>query len=175
MNNSLSSSLWSLVFCLLLTLFLPCFFSSVHIHFLSAPIVMLFYNATLVQTLWLSLLSGCFCDSLMTSPRIGFLGLSFAITSWLLYDWRLYFFKDSRSTILIMTYCFSFVLTAVQNVIALFFDLPVAVYSFRWFLSDLIFMPLVDAIFAWTLFSLLPFFWQLYRIHRKRRKERDNE
>jgi hypothetical protein len=170
MSTSLLSSLGSLALCLFLTLFAPCFFSSLPINFLAAPFVMLFYTSTLSTTIWLSFLSGCCVDSLMLSPRFGFLGLSFAVTSWLLYDWRLYFFKDSRLTILIMTYCFSFVCTLIQNIIALFFDLPLSFYSLKWLYLFL--MPFFDAIFAWTLFSLFPFVWQLYRIQRKRRKER---
>lgn len=175
MSNSLTVSLGALALCLLLTLFTPCFFSVVPINFLAAPLVMLFYNSQRSTAVWLAFLSGCFCDSLLLSPRFGFLGLSFALTSWFLYDWRLYFFKDSRLTILIMTYCFSFFSTVVQNIIALFFDLPIAFYSLRSFLSDLFFMPLVDALFAWTIFSFFPFLWQLYRIHRRGRKERKSE
>lgn len=164
MTNSFSAALGALFFCLLCTLFSP-----MPINFLAAPIVMLFYNASLPCTLWLAFLSGCFCDSLMLSPRFGFLGLSFALTSWLLYNWKFYFFKDSRLTIFIMTYCFSFVCTLVQNILALFFDLPVVLYSAH----ALFIMPLIDAIFAWTVFSLFPFFWQLYRVHIKRRKQED--
>lgn len=173
MTSRLSTTLQVLGLCLLLTLVVPCFFSSIRIYFLAAPMVMLFYNATRVQTLLISLLCGCYLDALMASPRFGFLGLSFAITSWFLYDWRLYFFKDSRSTILIMTYCFSFLLTIVQNVVALIFDLPTPVYSLSWVFSDLVVMPLVDAFFAWTFFSLVPSIWQFYRLYMKRRKERE--
>ncbi|MBS0654975.1 MAG: hypothetical protein JSR46_04290 [Verrucomicrobia bacterium] len=168
-------ALWSLGFCLLLTLVVPCFSSSVRICFVAAPCVLLFYNVSLIQTLWLSLFTGCFCDCFQASPKFGFLGLSFVITSWLLYDWRRLFFKDSLSTIFIMTYCYSFVLTLVQNGVALIFDLPTTTYSLRWALCDLGLMPLIDALFAWTCFALVPFCWKRYRLHLKRRKRSEEE
>lgn len=142
------------------SLLLP-YFSTLPINFFVWPLVRLFYTASLPVVLFIGLLVGCWNDVMMGSPRFCFLGFSTLLTCWLLYDLKSYFFKDAASTLPLLCYLFSFVLYLVQSLVALLFDLS----SFS--LIDLFLMSGIDVLYAWIVFALFPFFWQMY-VRKKR-------
>lgn len=169
MVTNLRSNLIVLVCSLLSALLLPLFWS-VQLIYVGAPIVMLFYNSSLSLCLWISLVSGCLLDSLVHSPRFGFLGLTFLLTARILYPWHLYFFKDSKVTLPAMTYLFSLIAHLVELVIALFFDLSLP----RTSIADFFLLPFLDVGFLMSVFVLPSFLWQLYRLSRHRRRYSDD-
>src|SRR5581483_267776 len=108
----------------ILAIIFPSFFSRVEINFFVAPLVFSLYVLSKTQVAWLALLSGCFLDCLNVLPRLGFTGFFFLSAALLLFPQRHYFFKDSSSTLPIMTYLFSALSSMIQGLIASLFDLP---------------------------------------------------
>ena len=118
------------------------------IQFLAGPCIMFMYTTSRSFCLWAAFLSGLFLDCLMLSPRLGLMATSWVVALATLYPWRLYFFKDSRSTLIIMTYLFVFLTSLLEALFALLLDLPTPLFSLRWCVSDLVLMPLLDAMWA---------------------------
>ena len=161
------------IIALLCSIILSCLLPSVsgfHVAFAMAPLVMLFYNASIAICLWSALLSGLALDAIELTPKFGFLGLSYLLTSRLLYPARLYFFKDSHSTLPIMTFLFSFIAGFIEVLVALFFDISLPKCG----PLDLLAQPLVDAFFAIIVFMLPSFIWHQYRQRVSRRRYSDD-
>jgi hypothetical protein len=136
----------------------------------AAPLAALLYTAPLSLILWLALASGLLLDGLTLSPALGFLGLGFVITCRLLYPWRLYLFKDSVSTLPLMTLAFSLISFFVGLLISLFFDFPHGPIGIK----ALLFRLFSDLCLAFFIFSLPTFLWQQYRLHVRRRRCSDD-
>jgi cell shape-determining protein MreD len=147
---------------ILLQLALPAFYSSWQINFLIIPLVMLFYFLSKTSCAWLALLCGCLIDCLYTHARLGFTGTSYLIGALILYEYRLYFFKDAYSTLAIMTYLFSCISSCIEAPLHLFFGVEVFVISIQWLAVDCFLMPLLDASCAFLLFSLPHFLYRQY-------------
>ncbi|MDB6081107.1 MAG: mreD [Chlamydiia bacterium] len=157
---------------MLLALIIPSFMATIKINFFVPPLVIAFYFVSLPTAAWLSLLFGLILDGVQLLPRFGFLGSSYLITCLILYQWRLYFFKDAFSTVPIMTYLFSFICTLVQALSAHLFDLPSFSLTIHWFVSDVLIMPLLDAAYALSVFSLPHFVYRQYYKTKNRYKNR---
>lgn len=154
MPKSTFGVVFSFLVALVATLMVPSFFSRVEISFLIAPVVISFYFVSSTTAAWLAFGAGCLLDCLHVLPRLGFLGSAYLGAALIVYPWRLFFFKESLSTLPIMTYLFSFFTTLIQPLLALFFDLPSFTFSLHWFFTDCLIMPLVDAAYACLFFSL---------------------
>lgn len=155
-----TSLLW-----LLFSLLIACT-TSWHITYSAAPLVMLFYNASLGICLWVAFLSGLLVDAVDLSPKFGFLALTYLVTAQLLYPVRLYFFKDSKATLPVMTFFFSFLAQCIQFAVALLLEIPIP----KGLVDELMFQPFVDAFFALVVFMLPTFIWHQYRVRRTRRR-----
>src|SRR5438132_111954 len=91
----------------LLQLMQPALFPSCKINFLVIPILISFYFVSKSVALWLSLFCGAFFDCLYSHARIGMTSTAYILAALILYEYRLYFFKEAISTLAIMTYLFS--------------------------------------------------------------------
>lgn len=166
----MATSYKTALFCFLISVLFACivpWIANIQFHYIAAPLVMLMYNTTLLQTLWFACLGGLLVDGLTLSPRLGFLALSYLISCRLLYHCRLYFFKDSKMTLAAMTFLFSLVTGIVGMVIALFFNIPLA--SIR--LSDLFVRPIEDMLYAFVVFELSSILWLQYRLQLRRKRK----
>ena len=141
---------------LALSILFPFYVPKLSINFLIVPLVMLMYRASYSLTLTLAFLCGLYLDCLWLSVRLGFIAVSFLLAMRLLYPCRLYFFSDTVSTLVFMTYLFSSLTSFIQSILALFFEQASPLTNARWFLSDVCIMPLLDALYGWTAFALLP-------------------
>jgi hypothetical protein len=129
----------------------------------------MFYFTTRTNVAWVALGCGLLVDCIFLSPRLGFLGASYLLAALILYPARLFFFKEASSTLLIMTYLFAAVATAIQALIALGIDMPSFSFSWRWVATDCLIMPLVDVAYALLFFLLPQLFYKQFLIRSIRR------
>lgn len=166
MAMTLRASILWLAVSLILSAFLP----TSDISLIAAPLVMLFYNAPQSWLYWLALFSGVLLDVIEMSPRLGFLGLSYLTAAYFVYPWRVYFFKDSKITLPVMTFLFTFILTIAECFISLFFDVP----GFHLKMRDLLLQPASTVAASIVVFMLPTFLWQLYRVYKRPRRCSDD-
>ncbi len=131
---------------------------------------MLFYNGSRAGCLWAALLGGIAMDAIDLTPRLGFLGLAYLLSCWMLYPMRLYFFKDSAITLPVMTFLFSLIAGCAELLIALFFDIRIP----KTYWEHLFVLPVVDAMAALAIFMLPTFLWHQYRVKLRRRRYSDD-
>jgi len=165
MVSSRGISVLCFIASLLLAIVVP-WMTNQQFHYIIAPLVMLMYNSTLLFTLWFALLGGLALDALTLSPRLGFLALTYLVSCRLLYPYRLYFFKDSKITLPVMTFFFSLLASLLEFGMALFFAIPVQALR----LWDLLLGPIYDVAFALVVFELSSFVWVQYRVYLRRRR-----
>ena len=121
-----------------------------------APIILLVYSTTSGFCYFAAFLSGLYLDCLTGSPRLGFIALSMLVSLRMLYPWRLYFFKDSITTLPVMTYLFAVLSTLIQCFLALILDIPSPITSLRLAISEVFVMPLLDVIWGVLAFMIVP-------------------
>jgi hypothetical protein len=169
MATTRKGALILLALAILLTACLP---NSRHfdLSFVATPLVMLMYNARASVLYWVALFTGLTLDIIEMSPRLGFLGLAYLLSSWWLFPWRVYFFKDSKITLPVMTFLFSVGTSLAELLIALFFDLAISHPAPSWFFLN----PLSNAAVSIVVFVLPSYFWQLYRERIRRRRCSDD-
>ena len=122
---------------------LALFFPVWPLTFLAPPIVIALYKRPIQTTLWMAMGSGFLMD-LLGGHHLSF---SYTLATLILYTQKHHFFEDQKITLPAMTFFFATLVTL--------FELPLYAppISFRWILTDLIFMPLFDALYAYTLFN----------------------
>lgn len=140
-------------FTLLATLLLPAITPNLRLNFFAPFLVIVFYQKTLPASLWVALCCGLVIDLLSSHSRIGIHALNFCLASWILYGQKRHFFADSLSTLPLMTFFFSVVSALLQVPLLYIFEKQVNT-SVAWVLTDLIFMPALDAAYAFALFIL---------------------
>lgn len=138
-----------------LTLLTPFVFPGLKIHYFIPCIVLLFYQKSFVACLWGSLTSGLFLGLLSAPTMLGLYAINYTLTTALLYGQRKHFFADSVSTLPLMTFFYSAVSAAIEAVLFNLFDTGPKI-SAPWMLTDLLILPAVDALFAFSAF-ILPF------------------
>ncbi len=165
MASSLRGSLFALACSLILASF-----TSFHVAFTLAPLVMLFYTGSERLLLWLSLLSGLFMDAIFLSPKFGLLGVTYLISARLLYPFRLYFFRDSQITLPVMVFLFSLLSLFIETLLVLFLDHSIP----KGYLERVFMQPFFDLFFGCTVFMLPTILWHQYAVKRKKRRYRND-
>ncbi len=135
-------------FALFATAFIP------HIKLLPfAPFLAILYNRKSFQSsLWLASLCGLILDLLSSEFRLGIHALNFGLTSFFLYHQKRHFFEDKPLALSLFTLLISVVTTVAQLLLISIFDRPLPL-SFRLLATDLMLMPVADAIYAFLWFS----------------------
>jgi rod shape-determining protein MreD len=131
----------------------PALFPSWRLMFFAPFLIILFYQKPFLTCLWISLLCGLLLDLLSSHVRIGMYAIDYCLTTWILYQQRRNFFADSLSTLPLMTFFFSVLATILQLGLIYVFQQKVIV-SWQWVFTDLIYMPVFDALFAFSFFVL---------------------
>jgi hypothetical protein len=147
---------------ILMTLLFPSLVSNIEINTLAPIVIILLYHRTMMTTAWSALLLGCLLDVVHASPRLGFFGTSYLLSCFVIASLRRYFFKEALSTLSIMTCLFALLLALLQPILALLFELPAFPCTLRWIATDLVLMPLADALYAFVFFSLPHFIYTRY-------------
>ena len=147
---------------MIMTLVLPNLFLPLRILYVVPPCIFALYIFPPRKALWTAFFLGCFLDALQFSPRFGMIGLCFLLSQILLLRIRRFFFSDLLSTLFILTFIFSSFSTLLKGVFVTLLGYT-SPFTISWILSDICFMPFVDAVFAFVCFSL-PLIW----FHRRR-------
>ena len=127
----------------------------IKIMFFAPFLVITFYQKELISSLWWAFATGLIIDLISFQPPFGFYACNYVITTLILHPQRRNFFADHMTTLPIMTFFFSVVSTILQLIVLQIFANPVMI-SMRFLLTDVLIMPLVDALFAYVWFELIP-------------------
>lgn len=141
--------------CFFLTIWIPVILPQIRLYFFAPYLIVLLYKRPLINCLWGALGCGLLIDALSAYQHLGLHALNYTLTLALLYRQRRHFFADSPSTLPIMTYLFSAVSTAIQIPLLYVFEQKLRINS-HWIRTDLLLMPLFDAVYAFCVF-ILPF------------------
>ncbi len=147
-------------------------FSRLDVHFFAPPLVMLITMGTLMQTMTTSLIIGCFLDIATHSPRLGFIALSYLLTSYTLYSCKRLLTHDSFVSLPLLTYIFSMLTSLFHIIIAFLFDIPLPSQTAAWIIQDAFLMPLFDVAYAIFVFSLPHYLFSRYHLPDKRMNRR---
>jgi len=118
-----------------------------------APFLAILYNTVTRPTaLWIALLCGLGVDLLSSELRLGLHALNYCLTTLLLFKHKRHFFDDKPLSLSLFTLLISAVSTLLQILLIALFEhtLPL---SGQLLITDLVIMPLVDAIYAFLWFS----------------------
>lgn len=138
---------------LLAVFFLPVLLQGWRLMVFAPLLVILYYKKTYLACLWWSVLCGAFLDLLAANAQFGFYAVNYGLTTLLLYGQRRNFFADNLSTLPLMTFFFSSLATLIQCVLIYAFEKE-NIFSWEWVMTDLIYMPTLDALYAFACFIL---------------------
>lgn len=155
--NLQKKNLW-LVFsaCLATLLILPIFFPYLRLQYFVPFLIILIYQKSLIRSLWGSLGCGLFLDLLSVQGHLGLHALTFTACTAILYRQRRHFFADSPSTLPLMTFFYATLATVIELLLLSIFEQPPHLSKLG-VVTDLIVMPIGDALFGFVLF-ILPFY-----------------
>ncbi len=131
-------------------LFLSSILPGFKLIYYSPFLVILFFNTTYPKTLWLASLAGLTID-LLSSTTFGINAINYTLTAALLYRFK-QFFNDKPINLSIFTLIVSVVYSILQILLLFIFDKGILI-SWGWIVTDLLFMPLLDALYAFIWFS----------------------
>lgn len=162
MRTKSKISFWISLLC---TLFAPLFCPRLHLLYFAPFLVTCSYKYSRFSALWRAIGCGVIIDLLSSTHFFGLTSINYSLVTLLLYGQTRHFFEDKLSTLPLMSSLFSFFSTAVAFLLTIFFGhrfLP----SWRWIVTDLFGMSLIDGCYAFLLFSLP--FHLTYRIRKMR-------
>ncbi|MCH9610266.1 MAG: hypothetical protein S4CHLAM81_13210 [Chlamydiales bacterium] len=138
-------------------LFFPLFFPKLQLLFFAPYLIHTLYKKELIPALWRALFCGVLIDLFAATPHFGFTSLNYVLALLILRTQKHNFFEDKIGTLPLMCALFSMLTT--------FFILleQRSCFSWRFVVTDLFEMALLDALFALLLY--LPF--QLRKKFRK--------
>lgn len=152
-----SPFLLAFLFALVPALCFPVLLPSLRLHFFAPFLIILIYKKNRTFCLWTAFICGTIFDLFGSYQHLGLWAFNYCLTIWILYPQKRNFFEDRLSTLPIMTLLFSFLSTFFQILLLETFESHLSL-SFTWVLSELLFMPLMDALYAFLLFTLPSFF-----------------
>lgn len=140
----------------LLSLLGLCFFSfspfKLSLLFFSPFLVEVLLYCSLPTSLWLAALTGCLMDLLSSTP-FGLFTLNFTFCSALFYRFR-QLFNDKIHSMTIFTFFLSASISTLYPILLYFLGKRISLHLV-WVATDIIFMPLLDALYA-VLFVFIP-------------------
>ena len=131
-------------------------FSSYRLSYFIPLIIISFYQRPLHTSLWISFGCGLLLDLLSSHRPLGFHAICYTLTSLLLYNRKQQFFEEHISTLSLFTIIYASINTLIQF-LALSSIQQAFPLSGKWILYDLIFMPLIDGLYAFICF-MIPIF-----------------
>lgn len=126
---------------------------NLRLTFFAPFLILMIYRKSIVPSLWIAFLCGLFLDLLATGMRLGLFALNYTLTILLLFQFKRYFFADRLSTLPLMTYFFAMTSTTLQALLQAIFERG-NLLSWHWIITDLIALPLCDALFCFCFFAL---------------------
>lgn len=138
---------------LITALFAPLYAPKLHLMFFAPYLVVCFYKKARYPVLWRALGCGLLIDLLTSTPLFGLTSLNYCLTGLILYGQRRNFFEDQLLTLPLMTFLFSMISSALTALLYVVFGAELLI-SWRWIITDLIEMPILDALYALLLFAI---------------------
>lgn len=141
------------VYAFLLTLGLNHYLHSLHLLPFIPFLCLTMTRHSLKKTLWISFFTGIILDSMQSQLAFGALTLALVLSSLILYRQKRVFFHDSIFALALLTFIYSILFLIFEAILLSLFNqgLSFSIYSF---LSDFLFMSLLDASLAFFTFSL---------------------
>lgn len=145
---------------LIFTITLPLFVSRPLISCLIPFVIQGIETKNTFPALWRGFLTGLFLDLLSVDTRFGLYGLTYLITTFLALRLKGLLFEDHRSTLSTLTFLFSSLSQIVRwGLIPLLDKTPLSL-SAELIFTSLLLVPLYNALFAFTMFTLPAFLFQ---------------
>lgn len=134
-------------------LLIPPVWPTVKIYFFVPFLMISYYQFTFVSCLWISIACGIIVDCLSVHAFFGLNAFVYCITTFILHSQRTHFFADRLSTLPLMTALFSMTATLLFMFSAIILE---GKHLLSWHLiyTDLILMPVWDALYGWACFVL---------------------
>ncbi len=141
--------------------FLNPLFPQLRLFFYAPLLVFFLIHASFFNALWIAFGLGIFLD-LLSSAHMGINACNFLLTSFILYPQRKHFFKDNPYNLSLFTVLFSLLSTFLYALLIFLFDRR-NLFSGKWILTDIFFMPLMDGVYAYVWFTLPLALWEKIR------------
>ena len=150
MTSNKKLSLFFFIIALFGVIALPTFSSFLRLSFFIPFLIIQYYTKSFIKCLWVSLFCGLLLDLLSYNSQFGLCAFSYVLTTWVLYRQKQYFFSHKLSTLPIMTFLFSALLT-MWSWVFFFFFYRSQFFTFSLFITDGIIYPLFDSLYAFVL------------------------
>ena len=165
--NLAKKYLWPyLLLSIALHLIMPLFHSSFRVSFLVPLLVILYYQKPLIFCLWMSFLCGLLLDLLSSERFFGIYTSSYCCATALIYPQKKHFFADNLSTLPLLTFFTSGLITGAQILLIYIFQRKIPL-NWYWFATNILIMPLVDSMYAFFLFLMPSLLFGKRRRHGK--------
>lgn len=138
-------------------LIIPAVFPSCNLSFFVPFLIIVFYKRPFAAALVFAFLCGLLMDLVADYQHLGLYTLNYCATTAILFPQKRHFFKDSPTTIPLMTLLFVLISTVIQLFLIYSFEKGIPL-SWGWVGTDLILMPLFDSLYAYIFFTLPNFF-----------------
>jgi rod shape-determining protein MreD len=115
------------------------------------------YQKKFLTTVWFAFGTGLLLDLLSAKTPLGFYALIYCIGVTLLGRLKRHFFADTPTTLPIMVWLFSLIVTTLQASFYPLFGSGLSLGS-GFFVWDILLYPLLDAVFAFTILIAPPLF-----------------
>ena len=142
----------ALGFALASFLVLPAIWPFLKLTYFAPFLVVVLYKRPLKEVLWFALGCGLFIDLFSDEPRLGILSLSYVAGIFILSKQKQHFYQDHWSTVPALTIIFVEIVTIFHLAMRGLFGAKLQL-TFEWAITDLMVMPMFDAVYAFILFT----------------------
>ena len=122
-------------------------FPALHLNVFAPFLAIVLLQKAFIRSLWIACLTGLFLDLITSHAQFGFYALNFALVAFLLHKQRKHFFDDRPFPLSIFTALISSASTLLELIFLPIFERSLPI-STRSLISDLLFMPCIDGIYA---------------------------
>lgn len=133
-------------------LVLPVVWPFLRLTYFAPFLVVVLYKRPLKEVLWFAFGCGLFMDLFSDEPRLGILALSYVAASFILFKQKQHFYQDHWTTVPALTLIFVEITTVFHLAMRGLFGAKLHL-TWEWAITDLLIMPMLDAIYAFILFT----------------------
>lgn len=148
-----SRVLLAFLFALIPALVMPIVLPQVSLIFFAPFLCLTCYKRPLRTCLWYALGCGLIIDLLAPGLHLGVYAGNYLVSTLAVYQLRSRFFEDRPTTLPVITYLFALVSTFLQVSLLKGMGVPYILSSF-WWLTDVLLLPIADALYALAWFAL---------------------
>lgn len=132
---------------LFVALFGSAFLPSLHLMAFSPFLALVYQKKRFVYSLWIALGCGLIMDLLTSQTRFGLVAINYLTTTLILQRQKRHFFEDRSLALCLFTFIISAVSTLIQGIFLIIAGETLQL-SGKFFFTDLVLMPLFDALYA---------------------------